>query len=97
MIRKLIEEYKKWGLTVNTQKTKYLCIGAKAENLVMDGNKEIKTYKKYKYLGMTLNREGTDDQEIRNKIITAKKIIACLNSCRIRASEKRRNSTSMKQ
>jgi hypothetical protein len=32
-------------------------IGPEAENLVM----EIRTYKKYKYLGTTLNREGTDD------------------------------------
>jgi len=27
MIRKLMEEYKKWGLIINTQKTKYLWSG----------------------------------------------------------------------
>jgi len=47
MIRKLIEKYKKWGLTVSTQKTKYLYIGAKAKNLVIEGNKEVRTCKKY--------------------------------------------------
>jgi S-adenosylmethionine/arginine decarboxylase-like enzyme len=51
-------------LTVNIQKTKYLCIGAEAENLVMESNKEVRTYREYKYLDITLNREGTDDQKI---------------------------------
>jgi len=60
MIRKLIEKYKKWGLTVSTQKTKYLCIGAEAKNLVIESNKEIRTYKKCKYLGTILNQKGMD-------------------------------------
>jgi len=35
MARKLIEEYERWRLNwlVNTQRTKYLCIEAEAENL----------------------------------------------------------------
>jgi hypothetical protein len=27
MTRKLIEEYRKWGLEVNIKKTEYMCIG----------------------------------------------------------------------
>jgi flagellar basal body L-ring protein FlgH len=52
-----MEEYEKWELTVNTQKTKYLCIGAEVGNLVIEGNKEIITCKEYKYLEIILNRE----------------------------------------
>ena len=27
MARKLMEEYEKWGLAVNLEKTKYICMG----------------------------------------------------------------------
>jgi uncharacterized NAD-dependent epimerase/dehydratase family protein len=67
---------------LNTQRTKYLCIVVEAENLMMEGNKKVKTCKKYKYLGITLNRKRIDDQEINNRnnrITKARKIIACLN------------------
>jgi len=79
VIRRLIEKYKRWGLTINTQKTKCLCIGVEIENLVIEGNKEVRTYKEYKYLEITLNREGTDDHEISNRITKARRIIAYLN------------------
>lgn len=79
MVRKLIEEYAKWGLTVNTQRTKYLYIRSNAENLVKDDNKEISTCKEYKYLGTTFNREGTDDQEINIRLTQSRRIVACLN------------------
>jgi len=62
-VRKLMKEYEKW-LIVITQKTRY---GAVAENLVTEGNKEVRTCKKHKYLGITSNREEIDDQEINNK------------------------------
>jgi len=56
MMRKLIEEYEKWDLIVNIQKTKYLCIGAETKNLIMEGNKKIETWKEYEYLGTTLKK-----------------------------------------
>ncbi|KAF2887292.1 hypothetical protein ILUMI_18881 [Ignelater luminosus] len=40
LVRKLIEEFHKWGLVVNTEKTKYLCIRTELENLVIDNNKK---------------------------------------------------------
>jgi hypothetical protein len=72
-------------IIVNNQKTKYLCIETEVENLVIEGNKEVRTWKEYKYLGIILNQEGTDDQEINNKITKARKMIEgcrerCLNS-----------------
>lgn len=63
---------------MNTQKTKYLCIGTETENLVTD-NKDVSIYNEYKYLGRTFNREGIDDQEINIRITQARKIIAGLN------------------
>jgi hypothetical protein len=47
-----------------------------AENLVMKNNKKAKIYKQYKYLGITLNREGIDNQKINNRI--TRRIIASL-------------------
>lgn len=79
MVRKLIEEYGKWRLTVNTEKTKYLCIGAEYKNLNLEDNTTITACSSYKYLGSTFNREGTDDEDIQNRIISARKAIGCLN------------------
>jgi len=59
MVKKLMEKYKKWELTLNIQKTNVL--ERKQKNLIMKGNKEVRTCKEYKYLRITLNREGTDD------------------------------------
>jgi len=36
MARELKEEYKKWGLTINLEKNKYICIGEEKESLKFD-------------------------------------------------------------
>jgi len=41
IMRKLMEEYQGWGLTVNTQKTKYLCIETEIENLILESNRKV--------------------------------------------------------
>ena len=33
--RKLKEEYEKWGLAINLEKTKYVCMGAGKETLTL--------------------------------------------------------------
>ena len=38
MTRKLKEIYEKWGLDINLNKTKYLCIGETHSNLKSDKN-----------------------------------------------------------
>lgn len=38
----------------------------------MDNKEEIKGYDKYKYLGVIFNRQGTDNENIREKIIKVK-------------------------
>ena len=59
--------------------TKYLCIGETHSNLKLDKDSEIEFCQKYKYLGVIFDTSGTDDKEIRSRVIKARKCIACLN------------------
>jgi len=79
MTRKLKETYEKWGLDMNWNKTKYLCIGETHNNLKLDKCSEIESCQEYKYLRVIFDTTGTDDKEIRSRVIQAKKCIACLN------------------
>jgi hypothetical protein len=79
MTRKLKETYEKWSLDVNLNKTKYLCIGETTHNLKLDKDKEIEFCQEYKYLGITFDTSGTDNNEIRSRVIQARKCIAYLN------------------
>lgn len=79
MTRKLKETYDEWGLTMNIQKTRYLSIGTESQNLQLNDSDIIKACEEYKYLGITFDKTGTDDKEIRSRIIQAKKAIGCLN------------------
>jgi hypothetical protein len=51
MVRKLKEEYEKWGLAINLEKTKYVCIGKGKVTLKFGGRKEIQTCTECTYLG----------------------------------------------
>jgi len=79
MKRKLKETYEKWGLDMNFNKTRYLCVGGTHNNLKLDKNNEIEFCQEYKYLGVIFDTSGTDDKEIRSRVIQARKCIACLN------------------
>ena len=54
MTRKLKETYEKWGLDMNLNKTKYLCIGETHSNLKLDKDSEIEFCQECKYLGVIL-------------------------------------------
>jgi len=69
MTRKLKETYEKWGLDMNLNKTKYLCIGETHNNLKIDKDSEIEFCQEYKYLGVIFDTSGTDDKEIRSRVI----------------------------
>ena len=47
-LRKLAEEYLKWGLEINTSKTEYLTVGGEGQGLEL-GTKVIKNIKNFKY------------------------------------------------
>ena len=73
MARKLKETCEKWGLDMNLNKTKYLCIGETHNNLKLDKDSEIEFCQEYKYLGVFFfETGGTDDEEIRSRVIKAR-------------------------
>ena len=45
----------------------------------LDKENEIEFCQEYKYLGVIFGTSGTDDKEIRSRVIQARKCIACLN------------------
>jgi hypothetical protein len=47
--------------------------------LKLDKHSEIESCQEYKYLGVIFDTSGTDDKEIRSRVIEARKCIACLN------------------
>jgi len=48
-------------------------------NLKLDKDNEIEFCQEYKYLGVIFYTSGTDDKEIRSRVIQARKCRACLN------------------
>jgi hypothetical protein len=79
MTRKLKESYEKWGLDMNLNKAKYLCIGETHSNQKLGKDSEIEFCEEYKCLGVIFDASGTDDKEIRSRVIQARKYMACLN------------------
>ena len=45
----------------------------------LDKDNEIEFCQEYKYLGVIFDTSGTEDKEIRLRVIKARKCIACLN------------------
>ena len=56
-----------------------MCIGEEHSNLKVGKDNEIELCQEYKYLGVIFDNSGTDDKEIRSRVIQARKCIACLN------------------
>jgi len=52
--------------------------------LKLDKESEIESCQEYKCLGVIFYTSGTDDKEIRSRVIQARKCIACLNGIRWR-------------
>ncbi|XP_044755015.1 uncharacterized protein LOC123313968 [Coccinella septempunctata] len=80
MTRKLMEEYHKWGLTVNMSKTQYMCVGGENEDLMLEGGLKIKSCEDYVYFGTVISQNGRTDKEIQQRINKGRKIIGALNS-----------------
>ncbi|KAL3278214.1 hypothetical protein HHI36_013553, partial [Cryptolaemus montrouzieri] len=79
-MRKLVEEYNTWGLMINIEKTKYLCVRNDFNSLELYEGKVISGRPDYTHLGVTFGDTGTDGKEIEKKITQAKQVIGCLNS-----------------
>jgi len=61
---------------MNLNKTKYLYAGGTHNNLKLDQDHKIEFYQE---LGVIFDTSGTDDKEIRSRVIQARKCIECLN------------------
>lgn len=79
MTRKLFEEYKKWGLKINFEKSEYLSCGEDAGNLNIEGH-QIKVCKEFKYLGSILTQDGKCDREIQHRATKGRTAISKLNA-----------------
>jgi hypothetical protein len=79
MTRKFKEEFTKWGLEIYMNKTKYLAIGATAQDIKIGGN-TIEASMEFKYLGVTFIHTGSSHRDISNKIAQGKKAIQLLSS-----------------
>lgn len=69
MLRKLKEEYTKAGLEINFNITEYLVtLDEKQGDLIIDESTTIKAVKKFKYLGYTLTKNTSTEEEIKNRL-----------------------------
>jgi hypothetical protein len=80
MARKRTEEYGKWGLITNLEKTKYICIREEKESLKFDNGEEIKPSTECTYLGTKIDHMGDNTKEIKHRINQTRKAINALNS-----------------
>jgi hypothetical protein len=80
MATKLKKEYEEWGLTINLEKTKYVCIGEEKEVLKFDCGKEINPCTECTYLGTKLDQSGDNTTEIKHRISQKRKAINALIS-----------------
>jgi hypothetical protein len=56
-----------------------VCTGETHRNFKLDKDSEIESCHEYKYLGVIIDTSGTDNKEIRSRVIQARKCLACLN------------------
>ena len=69
MLRKLLEEYEKWGLKVNLDKTFYMGCGIKTEDLILEDEKGlIKGCEELDYLGVRIDKEDRQESDIKTEL-----------------------------
>jgi hypothetical protein len=79
LCRKPREEYSKWGLTVNTDKTKYTSLCTDTNYLEVDSGDVIIGCTEYKKLGSIRPAEGRDNKNTPHRVTKARKKIDELN------------------
>jgi hypothetical protein len=80
MTRNRKEEYEKWGLVINLEKTKYVWIGERKETLKFYGGKEIQPCTGCTNLGTKIDQLGDNATEIKHRISQTSKYINPQNS-----------------
>ncbi|GJQ84937.1 hypothetical protein Trydic_g540 [Trypoxylus dichotomus] len=79
MTRKLIEEYEKWRLEVNLDKTEYMCIEGNYQDLEIEKEMRIRWCDEYKYLGVTISQDYTVDKANYEHNVEGRKAIVIVN------------------
>ena len=80
MVRKLLEEYEKWGLKINLEKTFNMGCGAKTKDLILEDQKAcIRGCEEFKYLRLKIPKEDRQ-KYIKNRINNGRAVTAMLNS-----------------
>lgn len=75
------DELKKRNLKMNISKTKVMVIGQNNRNLnIAVNNESIEQVDQYKYLGVTIERNGNMEQEINERISSASRLYFSLSS-----------------
>ncbi|CAH0395288.1 unnamed protein product [Bemisia tabaci] len=94
MMRKLVKEYRKWGLEVSISKSEKMTFGGDQQSIELEDGQQIKGCEHYKYLGVRLTQDGRTDQAIKERNTLARKATAMLNGIlwdpRISKENKRR-------
>jgi hypothetical protein len=66
IVRKLKEEYEKWGHSINKKKLNmYACTGEGKEILIFDAREAIKPCTECTYLGTKIDQSGVNTTEIK--------------------------------
>ena len=79
MLRKLGEEYERWGMIMNMHKTEYMCVGQNSQEDPELQLRNIKHCEEYKYLGSKISREGTSDRDITSRVQQGQRCVRILN------------------
>lgn len=74
MIHQLNDEWKKWGLAISFQKSKYLVIGGETEILNIEV-KAIKNCEEFKYLGSVFSRQPNCKKDIDERTQKKKQMV----------------------
>ena len=68
MIEEIRNECNKWRLTMNMNKTKYLCTWEDISDLKIENNERVEDYEQYRYLGIVTENNFRDNAEIKYRI-----------------------------
>ena len=77
MARKLMEEYRQWGLVV---KTESMYIEGKQEDVEAEDGVFFRNWQQCRYLGVEIIQDGSTDQNIEERNIQGRQATMMLNS-----------------
>lgn len=81
MLKRLYEEYAKWGLQISLNKTEYLVVNSNAKfDVLLNDDSHVKQVSEFKYLGVTIDNNGIGKREINQRVQKARKVLGALNS-----------------